>query len=775
MSAMDNTFSLESEPAAKRIYISIGTKITLLLGTAVVLASCAIGLATYWHFDDALVRRELSDLNTVARAKASHVVSEVSDLSQDAQFFASIAAIKEWIRARQESRHGAIDPALEHRLRERLETTFLSMLRAKPEYYKIRFIGVADGGREIVRTERSVSTGEVRIVPDNELQRKSKEPFFQSAIQTAPNQVDLSDINLNHEQGKIQVPYTPVLRASVPIYDADGVVFGFVIINRFMAPFFDSLVNNLEQGQVLMLVNEQGEYLMHPDPTRTFGFDLGESFRIQDDRPLLKAALNSTAPDQTTLVESSSGRRSAVIVLQKSHFDASHPERFVAFVLTTSYDQVVADSNRARSRCAWIGGAVLLVVLGLGHVFSRSVTRPLRLIALAVEKFGHEQSDVALPLESNDETGVVARSLRQMIDQVRGHTASLQAEVAERMRAEQESRDKGARYQAILDHAGEAIITINSQGIIESFNWAAERIFRCRAEAMIGQNVRVLMPSPYREGHDGYIRKYRETSIAKIIGFGREVVGVRADGTTFPLHLNVSEVKLGNTSIFTGILRDISRTKQTVEQLTDMQEALTARAYELEAAREVQAEMSGDLEAARMRADRAERDAREQAARTQAVLEGANDAIITIGFSGQIDGFNAAAERMFGYRADEAIGINITSLVPTSDHEEFEQYLRSYFQTEAGFQTEAEGIVGNAREMHGIKLDSTVFPVCLSLTEIRLDDRQLFTVVFRDMTERNRTLEKLTDAFDELSRRGRRIDQLKHDLDRSTEEQKQLV
>jgi hypothetical protein len=242
---MDDTTIPQTQSVPKRIYFGIGTKITLLLGTAVLLASSAIGLATYRHFDDALVRRKISDLNAFARVKAADVVREVGGLSDDVRFFANISAIREWIRAREENRSDALDPAIEHRLRVQLETTFSAIMRTKPEYYKIRFIGIADGGREIVRVERSVKTGELRIVPADELQQKEKEPFFQASIHTAPDQVYLSDINLNHEHGSVQIPYTPVLRASVPVYDAEGVAFGFVVINRLANALFDSLNENV--------------------------------------------------------------------------------------------------------------------------------------------------------------------------------------------------------------------------------------------------------------------------------------------------------------------------------------------------------------------------------------------------------------------------------------------------------------------------------------------------------------------------------------------------
>ena len=118
------------------------------------------------------------------------------------------------------------------------------------------------------------------------------------------------------------------------------------------------------------------------------------------------------------------------------------------------------------------------------------------------------------------------------------------------------------RLRAILETAVEGIITIDERGVIESINPAAERIFGYAPEEVIGKNVKMLMPSPDREKHDGYLENYRHTGRARIIGIGREVVGQRKDGTHFPMDLSVSEVKFGNQRLFTGFVRDISERKQ---------------------------------------------------------------------------------------------------------------------------------------------------------------------------------------------------------------------
>jgi PAS domain S-box-containing protein len=135
-------------------------------------------------------------------------------------------------------------------------------------------------------------------------------------------------------------------------------------------------------------------------------------------------------------------------------------------------------------------------------------------------------------------------------------------DISERQRQEEALLESEGQLRAIVDTAVDGIITIDERGSVRTMNPAAERIFGYRADEVFGKNVHVLMPSPYHEEHDRYLADYRRTGVRKIIGIGREVVGRRKDGTTFPMDLAVSETVLGNRTVFTGIVRDISERKR---------------------------------------------------------------------------------------------------------------------------------------------------------------------------------------------------------------------
>jgi PAS domain S-box-containing protein len=131
--------------------------------------------------------------------------------------------------------------------------------------------------------------------------------------------------------------------------------------------------------------------------------------------------------------------------------------------------------------------------------------------------------------------------------------------------AEEAVREAAVRLKAIVDTAVDGIITIDEKGVVESMNLAAERIFGYAHEAVVGQNVNMLMTEPDRAAHGEYLNRYVRTGQKKIIGTVREVQGRKSDGTTFPMELSVSETRLGDRVIFTGIVRDITEYKKALE------------------------------------------------------------------------------------------------------------------------------------------------------------------------------------------------------------------
>jgi PAS domain S-box-containing protein len=254
------------------------------------------------------------------------------------------------------------------------------------------------------------------------------------------------------------------------------------------------------------------------------------------------------------------------------------------------------------------------------------------------------------------------------------------------------------RMRSVVNHVVDGIISIDEHGTVATFNPAAERIFGYAGQEVIGRNVKLLMPEPYHSEHDGYLANYLRTGQAKIIGIGREVVGQRKDGSTFPMELAVSAFHIGPHRYFTGIVRDITDRKRAEEELRQAEE------------------------------------------RMRSVVNHVIDGIITIDERGRIESFNPAAEKLFGYAAGEVIGRNVKVLMPEPYHGEHDGYIANYLRTGRA------KIIGIGREVVGQRKDGSTFPMELAVSTFHIGPHRYFTGIVRDITDRKRAEEDLRES-----------------------------
>jgi len=222
--------------------------------------------------------------------------------------------------------------------------------------------------------------------------------------------------------------------------------------------------------------------------------------------------------------------------------------------LTLSHKLIL--SVLAAGLLAGIMGGIFLIL---------SLTRRLKRLGAAAQAM--REGDLTQRVEdaTADELGGLASSFNQMA-----------AAIAENM----------ARSKGIVEGMVDGVIVIDTHGIVESFNMAAEKIFGYQADEVIGNNVSMLMPQPYKKQHGGYIKHYLDTGEAKIIGIGRTVEGRGKDGSKFPLDLAISEMIFGKSRRFIGVVRNISKRVATEQEITDRNQELELRnRYEQSAAK----------------------------------------------------------------------------------------------------------------------------------------------------------------------------------------------
>lgn len=269
--------------------------------------------------------------------------------------------------------------------------------------------------------------------------------------------------------------------------------------------------------------------------------------------------------------------------MQTSPFNAEDDGRILAAIIESSDDAIIA-KNLEGIVLSWNQGAERMY----GYSAHEAIGQPISF--LIPSDLRHEFDAILTRIRSDQrvahlETRRLTKDGRQVdisltvspIKDSAGRilgASTIARDITERKRIEQALKGSEARWRAIIESAVDGIVVIDARGHVEAFNRAAERLFGYTAPEVVGRNVNMLMPAPYHEEHDKYLARYRATGVQKIIGIGREVTGLRKDGSTFPLHLAVGEVLIEGESKFTGMLHDLTERVQLETRLRE-QSALT--------------------------------------------------------------------------------------------------------------------------------------------------------------------------------------------------------
>jgi len=287
----------------------------------------------------------------------------------------------------------------------------------------------------------------------------------------------------------------------------------------------------------------------------------------------------------------------------RSHIDTDEGARGFLAALVGSAEDVIIGKDLAGRIVTWSHGAERLYGYKADEVKGRSIA------LLIPEDRAHELAVFLERIRAGDhieryetvrrtkdgrlvDVSLTVSPVRDDTGTVLG-AAVIAHDISRRKETELARLRSDLRWRSIVESAVDGIIVIDSRGIIESFNAGAERLFGYTEAEVVGQNVSILMPAPYRDEHDGYLARYLTTGAAKIIGIGREVSGLRRDGSVFPVRLSVGEMVLDGEHKFTGILHDLSARVQMEAQLRE--QAALARLGEMAAviAHEVKNPLAG--------------------------------------------------------------------------------------------------------------------------------------------------------------------------------------
>lgn len=531
-----------------------GKLILLSLGMALVSSLIVVGM-NYGYIAKLTREAAIERLAAEARLLSVRFADVFGDFEDDATFLSHVTAIGGITRSI--SMADGMDPL--HGLsteewRERLETVFVELLRKRPHYTQLRYIGMADNGREIARVDRD-EDGLTRIHGD-QLQKKGNEAYFRQSLELQPEETLLSEVTYNREHGAIDMTMTPTIRMVVPMFDDHQTIVGLVVINADYPKLLQRAVSGLLPRHVIRVLNDNGDYIESQPGSEALRFQFHEDSGWAP--PPFLSILQESDDREGMIVDNG-----AITYFVRLPIGSRSRPTAVGIIATAPEHLVLADANAALRQNLMLA-AFLVLSAALGAAFiGAAITRPLSRLTQQILSRDNKTAPLRLPIDARDEIGDLARAFHDLSnDLIVSHRQSMESE---------------ARLRELLATTPIGIISINEKGIIVSSNNMIAVMLGYEQDDLIGSPIEVLIPTRFRERHTDLCEEFltSDEEQYRTMAPGRKIVGLRKDGTESQLEVSLSRVVLPDGSIeVVATLQDVNERREAEEQRQQYESAL---------------------------------------------------------------------------------------------------------------------------------------------------------------------------------------------------------
>ena len=467
--------------------LQLTTKLLISLSALIIGATLLSGYGVGQARISDLEHEQQQTLTVETHIAATELGDDIDSLSRDVAFLAAVPAIQGIVRAHIA---GGLDPqssSTEEQWRARLAAIFAALLQQRSDYLQIRLIGLGNDNTTLVSALRT--NGQVTITAESNHPGNGNSDYIGQTMRLQPGQVYLSPIDLEQENGQIKVPHVRIMRVAMPIFTTAGEAFGLIVVNVDIGMILDRVAAGIPAPIRTYIVNANGDYLYHPDPEHTFGFDLGTRYLVQDDYPILRQFFSPGADfEDRALYQDHTGMvQPALLHLRKISIDPLRPERYLAVVLVRDESTLVRDEQILLWRNLALAAIVSIVLIAIMLLLIRRFTAPLSTLATAAEHMIVGNYDYPLPTSNEREIAALSSAFTHMQEAVRQRERQLKqandtlesraGEQAEALRdSEHKLREQKRLLQAIADGIDDGVVVVTGDKRFLVWNRLAEQI-----------------------------------------------------------------------------------------------------------------------------------------------------------------------------------------------------------------------------------------------------------------------------------------------------------
>nr|WP_241737591.1 response regulator [Neptunicella marina] len=530
----------------------------VVFSTAVVISHFQFSSERKWIYQ--LFNQQLE---SSAERGAVYLQDQINNSIEDLNMLTGIPPVSGYIRALNNNDQDPIRGESTEEWLTRMSTIFRELLRSHPSYTQVRFISATDNGKELARVDRIA--GQLTRVKDSQLQNKGQYNYVTETLQLPEGNVYISPINLNREFGQIEIPKRPMLRVATPVFVEKNLI-GLMVINIDFSYVMRNMANMFSQPVQGYLVNRRGDFLWHPDNSKSFAFEMGQPYQLDDEfgELSLMSSLDGFTDQKTHLIAEADHH----FAINKFHLNNDAFQQYLAVIATIPDDKVAPLLTQKRQTfliTLFLGTALVLLIL---YWVIQRVFRPLTRLTQIAESIAQGDYNTRLP----DVSGAEMNALKSAFAFMQSKVAKREGELQQHQQTLQQKIAIATKeLNAIVTSTVNGVISLDQNGSILTFNPAAEKMFGYTSESMMNKECDLLFERTFYALLKQNIQRVIESSASDTIWQqGAETLARTASGETFPVLITLGHAKISSEKhIFVLSVVDITEQKQREHDLVD--------------------------------------------------------------------------------------------------------------------------------------------------------------------------------------------------------------